>query len=104
MCHQLCSWSIVAFLCVFVDQRRKDFVQMTLHHIVTIGLVLGSFYVQEVRMGAMIAILHNLSDVFISMTKVFNYLKFHGREYYFATEVCFVLNMVSWITMRRRAW
>ncbi len=100
MRHQLCSWSVVGVLCVMVDERRKDFRQMVLHHVITILLVLGSWCVDEIRIGVLIVTLHDLSDIPASLTKVCNYLKLHGRKCWYATEACFALNLACWYLMR----
>ena len=45
------------------DTRRSDFWEMTLHHLVTVGLLSFSWTVNFVRVGTLILISHDISDV-----------------------------------------
>ncbi|CEO99537.1 hypothetical protein PBRA_007270 [Plasmodiophora brassicae] len=57
----------------FFDTRRKDFVEMFIHHIVTIPLIVASYCVNFERIGGTIMIVHDLSDVFLEAAKLANY-------------------------------
>jgi hypothetical protein len=45
------------------DTRRSDFWEMTFHHLVTVGLLTFSWTVNFVRVGTLILITHDVSDV-----------------------------------------
>jgi len=63
--------------CVFArlfERRQKDFYEMTLHHIVTFTLVAVSYFFRYQRVGLVILILHNASDIFLYCGKCFHYI------------------------------
>ena len=59
----------------FYDTRRKDFLQMFVHHVATITLLLGSYILSLYRFGAIILCLHDAADVWLEAAKVANYAK-----------------------------
>ncbi|KAJ7386652.1 Ceramide synthase 5 [Desmophyllum pertusum] len=69
-----------------VDVKRKDFWQMVVHHIVTIMLTTFSYYTGFFRIGSVIILLHDLSDILLESAKVFNYAKWEAT-----TNTIFVL-------------
>ena len=100
MRQQGCSWIITGMLCHFVDPRRKDHAQMMTHHVVTVALIAGTLYTDDVRVAALTATVHNISDIGICAMKVLNYLKLNGPRYKYATEGMFALNLVLWAVTR----
>mmetsp|Transcript_11780 Transcript_11780/g.19182 ORF Transcript_11780/g.19182 Transcript_11780/m.19182 type:complete len:352 (-) Transcript_11780:796-1851(-) len=98
---QLAIWMWTAFSCKWLESRRKDYVEMMLHHIVTIVLVLASLLYKEHPMGMLVLIVHDSSDVLLDMMKLANYFKLETSHGYFITEICFFLNtFVSWPLLR----
>lgn len=66
---------ISGLVCHFtIETRRKDFWEMALHHLVTICLIAGSVHMQYERIGLMILLLHDISDIFLETGKIFTYL------------------------------
>ena len=66
---------ISGLVCHFtIETRRKDFWEMALHHAVTIVLIGGSVHMQYERMGLVILLLHDISDIFLETGKIFNYM------------------------------
>ncbi|XP_073236842.1 ceramide synthase 6-like [Porites lutea] len=63
---------------LFVDVKRKDFWQMVVHHIVTVLLLVFSYYSGFFRIGSIIVLLHDLADIFLESAKVFNYAKWEA--------------------------
>ena len=55
--------------------RRGDFREMMVHHIVTNMLIFFSSYYRFTRVGSMIFLIHDLSDVPIDMSKLANFVK-----------------------------
>lgn len=55
---------------VVLDTRRKDFLEMSLHHIFTILLLTLSFSASHLRVGAVVFVLHNLADPFLQSAKL----------------------------------
>ncbi|XP_015778470.1 PREDICTED: ceramide synthase 6-like [Acropora digitifera] len=60
---------------LFVDVKRKDFWQMVIHHIVTTILLVLSYNTGFFRIGCVIILLHDVSDVFLESSKVLHYAK-----------------------------
>lgn len=60
---------------MFVEPKKKDFYQMVLHHLITLLLMKLSFNTRFYKFGAAIMILHDVSDPFLELAKVENYLK-----------------------------
>lgn len=71
---QLAVWICTCFSHHFLEERRKDYFIMYIHHIVTICLVGGSYNVGYYRVGIIILYAHDMSDIFIDLMKMFNYL------------------------------
>lgn len=53
-----------------IYNRTNDFVEMTLHHTVTIYLLVGSYMFNTWESGAVISFLHDASDIFQHLTKM----------------------------------
>ncbi len=62
------------FSLVFWETRRKDFAVMMLHHVVTLALIFYSHHTTLLRIGTMVFLLHDLSDVPMELAKAFKYL------------------------------
>ena len=45
-----------------VKTRNSDFVEMGLHHIITVYLIIGSYLINCWECGAVIAFIHDISD------------------------------------------
>ena len=50
------------------EARRKDHVQMMVHHIVTIMLMVASYAVNLTRVGSLVMVLMDCSDVFVPVS------------------------------------
>lgn len=50
--------------------KRADFLEMAVHHIVTIGLTLFSYICGFCKIGALVMYVHNTSDVFIYLSRM----------------------------------
>lgn len=50
--------------------RRKDWLESMVHHIATIALLLYSYYVNFTRVGIMVMLLHDVSDIFLEAAKL----------------------------------
>jgi hypothetical protein len=74
---------------------RGDFREMMAHHIVTNALIFGSSFYRFTRIGSMIFLIHDLSDVPIDMSKLANFVKWKAT-----TIICFVVMVLMWIITR----
>lgn len=78
-----------------VEKKRKDYIQMFSHHIVTCLLLIGSYYYYFIRIGNLILILMDPVDIFLSGAKL---LKYCG--YTRLCDIMFILFLFSWIILR----
>ena len=66
------------------------------HHIATIALVAGSWINGYLRIGVLVLLVHDTSDIPLDLTKMLNYLKLQGPRGFFLAEAMFVVNLCSW--------
>ena len=88
------------FLCSPIDVSwsktvRGDFREMMMHHIITNCLIFGSSYFRFTRIGSMIFVIHDVSDVPVDMSKLAHFVKWDKT-----TVVCFLTMVVVWIITR----
>lgn len=46
---QLAIWMWTAFSCKWLEERRKDYLEMMAHHVITVALVSNSYVENQVR-------------------------------------------------------
>ncbi|KAJ9087416.1 Sphingosine N-acyltransferase lag1, variant 2 [Entomophthora muscae] len=80
---------------VQIEVRRKDYLNMIVHHIITNLLLILSYYCNFTRAGHIILTLMDFSDIFLSLVKVFNYLKLSVL-----CDMTFVVFVLSWFFTR----
>jgi ceramide synthetase len=80
---------------MFIEVRRKDWAESFAHHLVTLGLLYYSFAVNFTRPGLAIAVLHDVSDIFLEAAKLSRY---GGRQT--AATAWFAAFAASWIACR----
>jgi len=59
----------------FFDVKRKDFVEMFIHHVTTIALLSLSWTCNLTRCGSLVLLVHDCSDVFLELAKMLHYAK-----------------------------
>jgi ceramide synthetase len=69
----------VVFLFAY-DTFRSDFVEYVIHHFVTLGLVLMSFFHGYLRCGVAIMALHDVGDLLLYLAKTLHYLGLAGID------------------------
>ena len=92
--HQTVFWTPI-FQMKWSHSVRGDFREMMAHHIVTNALIFGSSFYRFTRIGSMIFLIHDLSDVPIDMSKLANFVKWKVT-----TIVCFVVMVLMWVITR----
>lgn len=98
---QLSIWLITGISCKWFEERRKDYVEMMVHHILTVGLICIAQIGGEAGIGMLVLACHDTSDVVLDLMKMANYLKIEGSGGFFLTEIFFVLNTyISWPVIR----
>lgn len=50
-----------------LSERNSDFIEMTLHHILTLNLIVFSYLSCFTKVGVLILWLHNWSDIFTAL-------------------------------------
>lgn len=68
-------WSLV--LSLFMDTKRKDFVEMIVHHIATLTLMSMSWSANMVRVGTLVLCVHDAVDYILEFAKLAKYCKYN---------------------------
>lgn len=79
----------------FFDVQHKDFWQMFIHHIATIILMCLSWIVNVYRIGTLVILVHDISDIFLDGAKL---IKYSG--YQKVCDTVFGLFSISWMVTR----
>uniref|UniRef100_W5N4X9 Ceramide synthase 3b n=1 Tax=Lepisosteus oculatus TaxID=7918 RepID=W5N4X9_LEPOC len=66
-------WSLL-FRVAF-DVKRKDFREQIVHHLATLLLLGFSWFANYIRIGTLVMVTHDASDVLLESAKMFNYAK-----------------------------
>jgi hypothetical protein len=74
----------------FESWKKSDFLEMTIHHIVTVYLF-GYSYMAQTWIGVPVAFLHNIADVFVSLTRFWAETNFKKTAGY-----CFLIAVIVW--------
>lgn len=78
-----------------IEEKRKDYLQMFSHHIITSLLCIGSYISYFTRIGHNILLLMDIVDVILSLAKILKYSGF-GR----ICDIIFICFMLLWIVLR----
>lgn len=89
------GYHLTSLIIHLTSERRNDFVEMTLHHIVAMYLFSGCYLINCIDIGSVCAFLHDLADVTTSLVKAFG-----ETNYKTCTIVCFITNMLVWAYTR----
>ena len=73
--------SIYATFCM--DQIRKDFIAMIIHHVLTIALIMFSYSTRYHKIGLLVMFFHDISDVIMEFSKINYYIKNRNKKFYF---------------------
>lgn len=82
-------------LSVAFDVKRKDFREQIVHHCATLVLLSFSWCVNYIRIGTLVMVVHDASDVLLESAKLFNYAKWEKT-----CETLFVLFAVVFMVTR----
>ncbi|CAE6486651.1 unnamed protein product [Rhizoctonia solani] len=64
-----------------LEKPRKDYLELVIHHLVTIYLISSSYIVNLTWIGNAVFITMDVSDVFLALSKIFNYLKMNKTKF-----------------------
>ncbi|GLC47300.1 hypothetical protein PLESTB_001742600 [Pleodorina starrii] len=84
----------IHFLAVY-EERRKDWLESMIHHIVTSGLLIYSYSVNFTRVGVVVILIHDVSDIFLELAKLARYA---DRDD--VGQPAFIVFFVSWVVCR----
>ena len=91
-----CGYHLGALIYHFIDgQKREDFIEMGLHHIVTIYLFFGYYMANVWRIGTVIALLHDLADMVMELSRCLS-----ETQVTTPTAMIFVIGMFVWFYTR----
>ena len=83
------------FFAIFIETRRSDFMEYVIHHLATVGLLILSCWIRNMRIGVLILLLHDVTDIFLCAAKCFHYV---NKEFF--VNICFVLFLTSFAFLR----
>ncbi|CAG9858435.1 unnamed protein product [Phyllotreta striolata] len=86
-------WSLLIHL--FVNERRKDFLENAVHHTIAMLLIYISFVLKFHRIGTITIVVLFVSDIFLEMAKILKYL---NKE--LPCTVCFGIFTIVWTVSR----
>ena len=66
----------------------------------TIALVGLSWACGYMRVGVLVLFVHDFSDIFVDLLKMVNYLKLENRRGLFASEIAYIVCVLSWVYFR----
>ncbi|CAG0897805.1 unnamed protein product [Darwinula stevensoni] len=78
------------------DEKRKDYLAQMTHHVVTIGLLVGSWTSGTIRVGSLVLLVHDCADIFLQLAKLLRYFKSPAATF----QKVFVVFVVTWILTR----
>ncbi|KAI0751568.1 longevity assurance proteins LAG1/LAC1 [Daedaleopsis nitida] len=82
-------------LIINAEARRKDHWQMMTHHVITVALMVGSYFYNYTRVGCLIMVLMDLCDIFLPLAKMLRYLGMSTL-----CDLTFVVFLLSWLITR----
>jgi len=89
------SYHLHSLIDQFKYYGKPSFGDMMLHHIITIGLILFSFFNNYVRIGTLVLFIHDISDICGSLSKITLHSKY---DLITMTSYCGLL--ITWIYFR----
>ncbi|KAG7482719.1 ceramide synthase 3 [Solea senegalensis] len=63
------------------DVKRKDFKEQIVHHLATLVLLSFSWCVNYIRIGTLVMLVHDASDILLESAKLFNYAKWEKTSH-----------------------
>ncbi|KAG6337352.1 hypothetical protein ID866_1725, partial [Astraeus odoratus] len=77
------------------EARRKDHIQMMMHHVITTILLIASYFYNYTRAGCLITVLMDCCDIFLPVAKMLRYIGL-----YTLCDITFTWFLVSWCITR----
>ena len=96
---QMVLWIYTAFS-YKCESRKKDYLFMMIHHLVTILGISGSLFNNQLSACFQVLYIHDVTDIFVNLVKMFNYLKLENRAGYYINEILFIIMIIAWVYWR----
>ncbi|KAI6105631.1 TLC domain-containing protein [Pisolithus sp. B1] len=77
------------------EARRKDHAQMMTHHVITVILLVSSYFTNYTRIGCLIAVMMDWCDILLPIAKMLRYVGL-----YTLCDVTFAFFLLSWLVTR----
>jgi hypothetical protein len=88
------GYHIEALASQIFKERSNDYIEMMLHHVVTLNLIIISYLTHFDKFGVLLIWLHNISDIFASSSRSLGY------SFSIATVISYILLMSTWFYTR----
>jgi len=82
----------------FFRPKTNDYWEMNLHHLLTIGLFSGMILLNVVRSGALVSLLHNVSDIPTTSSRILSQTVFKR-----STQISAATMIIVWFLVRNIA-
>lgn len=94
---QICIWLCEGVISATTEEKdqRKDHLVLFAHHIITIALLVCSDLLHLNATGLLILFYHDLTDIFIDLLKIMNYLGYDVLVY-----IVYAVNFAFWVYTR----
>ncbi|KAG8927189.1 sphingosine N-acyltransferase lag1 [Tulasnella sp. 418] len=79
-----------------LEEKRKDYLQMLCHHIITTTLMITSYYMNYTRVGCLILVLLDFGDIFLPLAKMFKYMSLPVLP-----DITFGIFLLEWLLTRQ---
>jgi ceramide synthetase len=79
----------------FIDNKRKDFWQMFIHHVLTLVLISLSWVCNLHRVGSLVLLVHDCADILLEAAKFLKYANLQK-----ACDIVFGVFTITWIVTR----
>jgi len=94
------AWYLVNLISVVSKKKKKDFVEMVAHHIITAILIYWAIFQGHYRITIVVTFLHNLFDPFLQIAKCVHYLVPGNSKWHTISDVSFVVCTITFAVSR----
>eukprot|EP00122_Pirum_gemmata_P010064 Pgem_evm1s9299 len=70
------SYYVGCLITLPFDNKRKDFIELVIHHFATVALIFFSYITNFWKVGTLVMAVHDCSDIVLDLAKAFNYAKY----------------------------
>lgn len=89
------SFYLYSIVLIFFEEKKKDFVAMLVHHLVTLTTLTLSGYIEHYRIGVVICLLFDFCDILLELAKILNKCKAD-----LSATIAFTAFVLAWVRNR----